>query len=190
VVPLTTVLQNSQVFLPDPVLSLISVLEGPWWSMPCPGHLTLKKETCYALYRRLGGLQGWSGMQKMIHIINVTPAGMFRIQTLVLQITGVAAAIDATKEPAIAARYNIRGYPTVKYFKAGEFAFDVNVRDAAKITEFMRDPREPPPPPPPEIPWSEEPSEVVHLTEETFKIFLKKKKHVLVMFYAPCKYSQ
>lgn len=101
------------------------------------------------------------------------------------QITGVAAAIDATKEPAIAARYNIRGYPTVKYFKAGEFAFDVNVRDAAKITEFMRDPREPPPPPPPETPWSEEPSEVVHLTEETFKTFLKKKKHVLVMFYAP-----
>jgi protein disulfide-isomerase/protein disulfide isomerase family A protein 5 len=108
----------------------------------------------------------------------------------VLQIAGIAAAIDATKEPEIAARYNIRGYPTVKYFKAGEFAFDVNVRDAAKIMEFMRDPREPPPPPPPEVPWSEEPSEVVHLTEETFKTFLKKKKHVLVMFYAPCKYSQ
>jgi len=31
----------------------------------------------------------------------------------------------------------------------------------------------------------EEPSDVVHLTEETFKPFLKKKKHVLVMFYAP-----
>ncbi|GFG28492.1 hypothetical protein Cfor_07337 [Coptotermes formosanus] len=101
------------------------------------------------------------------------------------KIAGIAAAIDATKEPEIAARYNIRGYPTVKYFKAGEFAFDVNVRDAAKITEFMRDPREPPPPPPPETPWSEELSEVVHLTEDTFKTFLKKKKHVLVMFYAP-----
>ncbi|KAJ9598381.1 hypothetical protein L9F63_010903 [Diploptera punctata] len=49
----------------------------------------------------------------------------------------------------------------------------------------MRDPREPPPPPPPETPWSEEPSEVVHLNDETFKSFLKKKKHVLVMFYAP-----
>jgi hypothetical protein len=110
--------------------------------------------------------------------------------TLVLQIAGIAAAVDATKEPEIAARYNIRGYPAVKYFKAGEFAFDVNVRDAAKIIEFMRNPHEPPPPPPPETPWSEEPSEVVHLTEETFKTFLKKKKHVLVMFYAPCKYSQ
>lgn len=26
-----------------------------------------------------------------------------------------------------------------------------------------------------------------HLTDDTFKGFLKKKKHVLVMFYAPCK---
>jgi hypothetical protein len=108
----------------------------------------------------------------------------------VLQITGIAAAIDATKEPGIAARYNIRGYPTVKYFKAGQFAFDVNVRDASKITEFMRNPHEPPPPPAPETAWSEEASEVVHLTDETFKTFLKKKKHVLVMFYAPCKYSK
>ncbi|XP_021941070.1 protein disulfide-isomerase A5 isoform X2 [Zootermopsis nevadensis] len=101
------------------------------------------------------------------------------------KITGITAAIDATKEPAVAARYNVQGYPTVKYFKAGQFAFDVNVRDASKITEFMRNPREPPPPPAPETAWSEEPSEVVHLTAETFKTFLKKKKHVLVMFYAP-----
>lgn len=48
-------------------------------------------------------------------------------------------------------------------------------------------PKEPPPPPPPEVPWSEEPSNVVHLTEEDFKPFLKRKKHVLLMFYAPCK---
>lgn len=49
-------------------------------------------------------------------------------------------------------------------------------------------PKEPPPPPPPEKDWSEVPSEVNHLTDETFKGFLKKKKHVLVMFYAPCKF--
>lgn len=46
---------------------------------------------------------------------------------------------------------------------------------------------EPPPPPAPEAPWEDEPSDVVHLNDETFKPFLKKKKHVLVMFYAPCK---
>ncbi|KAK8770854.1 hypothetical protein V5799_012681, partial [Amblyomma americanum] len=46
-------------------------------------------------------------------------------------------------------------------------------------------PKEPPPPPPPEQPWSQVKSEVVHLDDETFKPFLKRKKHALVMFYAP-----
>ena len=32
---------------------------------------------------------------------------------------------------------------------------------------------------------SDEASDVVHLDDESFKPFLKKKKHVLVMFYAP-----
>lgn len=97
------------------------------------------------------------------------------------------AALDATKESAVASRFEVRGYPTVKYFSYGEFKFDVNVREMQKIVDFMKDPKEPPPPPPPEKPWSEEKSEVVHLAEETYKPFLKKKKHVLVMFYAPCK---
>ncbi len=56
-----------------------------------------------------------------------------------------------------------------------------------RTVEFMKDPKEPPPPPPPEKPWSEEPSDVVHLNEENFKSTLKKTKHALVMFYAPCK---
>lgn len=96
------------------------------------------------------------------------------------------AALDATKDAAVASQFNVRGYPTVKYFVNGEFKFDVNFREANKIIEFMKDPKEPPPPPPPENPWSEEPSEVVHLIDENYKTFLKKKKHVLVMFYAPC----
>lgn len=32
----------------------------------------------------------------------------------------------------------MKGYPTVKYFVNGEFKFDVNVRDADKIVEFMK----------------------------------------------------
>lgn len=99
------------------------------------------------------------------------------------------AALDATKESAIGQRFGVKGYPTLKYFSYGEFKFDVNIRDAGKIIEFMRDPKEPPPPPPPEKLWSEEESEVVHLNEETFKPFLKKKKHVLLIFYAPCNYT-
>ena len=74
----------------------------------------------------------------------------------------------------------------MKYFKDGEFAFDAgHAREEKEIVKFMEDPSEPPPPPPPETPWSEEQSEVIHLNEENFKPVLKKKKHVLVMFYAP-----
>lgn len=101
------------------------------------------------------------------------------------EIAGVIAAIDATKETAVGKRFKIEGYPTVKYFKDGDFAFDVNERTADKIVAFMKDPKEPPPPPPPEKDWSEVESEVEHLTDDTFKGFIKKKKHVLVMFYAP-----
>ncbi|XP_063216813.1 protein disulfide-isomerase A5 [Bacillus rossius redtenbacheri] len=101
------------------------------------------------------------------------------------QIPGALAAVDATKETTVTSRFGIRGYPTVKYFRGGELGFDVSVRTAGELVGFMRDPREPPPPPPPERPWSEEASEVVHLGEDSFKPFLRKKKHVLVMFYAP-----
>ncbi|KAJ8977167.1 hypothetical protein NQ317_003107 [Molorchus minor] len=101
------------------------------------------------------------------------------------RIPGMLAAVDATKEQTLASRYSVKGYPTVMYFSFGDQKFDVNVREGSKIIEFMRDPQEPPPPPPPEKPWSDEESNVVHLTEETFKPFLKKKKHVLVIFYAP-----
>ena len=97
------------------------------------------------------------------------------------------AAVDSTKATAISKSFGIKGYPTVKYFKDGKFAFDVNVREEKDIVGFMMNPKEPPPPPPPEKPWSDEESAVVHLTDETYKAFLKKKKHVLVIFYAPCK---
>lgn len=99
------------------------------------------------------------------------------------------AALDATKDGAIASRFGVTGYPSVKYFSFGEFQFDVNVRDAEKILEFMRNPVEPPPPPPAEVPWEELESDVEHLNAESFNGFLRKKKHVLVMFYAPCECS-
>lgn len=99
---------------------------------------------------------------------------------------GKVAALDATAHTGIGGEFAIKGYPTIKYFKDGEFAFDVSsAREKDKIVEFMMDPKEPPPPPPPEKPWSETESSVVHLTDDNYKPFLKKKKHVLVMFYAP-----
>ncbi|XP_075149520.1 protein disulfide-isomerase A5 [Haematobia irritans] len=100
-------------------------------------------------------------------------------------IPGVLAALDATKESSIAEQYKVQGYPTIKYFVNGQFKFDVNVRDADKIIEFMKDPKEPPPPPPPEKSWEEEDTEVVFLKDDNFSTTLKRKKHALVMFYAP-----
>ena len=101
-------------------------------------------------------------------------------------ISGKLAAVDCTIHQKLSKRFEVKGFPTIKYFKDGQLAFDVgDAREEAVILKFMKDPREPPPPPPPETPWSEEESEVVHLDVEEFKPFLKKKKHVLVIFYAP-----
>ncbi|CAL1297757.1 unnamed protein product [Larinioides sclopetarius] len=97
-------------------------------------------------------------------------------------IPGILAAVDAIKAKTIADRFKITGYPTVKYFKNGKAQYSVEHRTVDKIVEFVKDPKEPPPR---EIPWSEEPSNVVHLKEQEFKPVLKSTKHVLVMFYAP-----
>lgn len=102
------------------------------------------------------------------------------------KISGILAAVDATKDSALASKFKVKGYPTVKYFSYGNLKFDANVRDAEKIISFMKNPTEPPPPPPPENPWEEEQTDVIHLDDSNFKTVLKKKKHVLVMFYAPC----
>ena len=103
-----------------------------------------------------------------------------------MNVKGKLAGVDATKETKLGKRFDVKGYPTILYFKNGELAFKAGeARKEKEIVNFMKDPKEPPPPPPPETPWSEEQSEVVHLDEESFKPFLKKKKHVLVMFYAP-----
>jgi hypothetical protein len=47
-------------------LPLNSGLDGGGWSTPRPGRLTPRKETCYSLYRRLGGPQGHSGRVQKI----------------------------------------------------------------------------------------------------------------------------
>ncbi|KAK6644436.1 hypothetical protein RUM43_000703 [Polyplax serrata] len=99
--------------------------------------------------------------------------------------TAIMAALDATKETKTAKQFNVNGYPTMKYFENGDFQYDVNFREEKELLNFMKDPKMPLPPPPPEKPWAEEDSEVNHLTVETFKPFLRKRKHAIVMFYAP-----
>lgn len=59
-----------------------------------------------------------------------------------LQITGRLAAVDTTKETKLGSEFSIKGYPTIKYFRDGEFAFDVSsAREKDKIVEFMADPK-------------------------------------------------
>ncbi|XP_037957531.1 protein disulfide-isomerase A5 [Teleopsis dalmanni] len=104
------------------------------------------------------------------------------------EIPCILAALDASKDTTISEKFHVKGFPTLKYFVRGEYKFDITFREADKIVEFMLDPKEPPVPttPPPETPWEEEePTNVVYLNEENFIPVLKRKKHALVMFYAP-----
>ncbi|VDO30271.1 unnamed protein product [Brugia timori] len=113
-------------------------------------------------------------------------------------IDGVLAAVDATSNIKIAERYKVEGYPTFAYFKDGKFAWKINERKEDGFYNFMKNPVEPPPPelswiepPPPELSWSKQSDgvHVLHLTAENFKTEVKKKKHALIIFYAPCKFK-
>jgi len=98
---------------------------------------------------------------------------------------GKLAAMDATKYPSTASNFKITGYPTLLYFEDGEMKYVVGgamKRNMDGIIEYINDPKEPPPP---EKSWAETESDVLHLTDGDFKPSLKKKKHALVMFYAP-----
>lgn len=58
------------------------------------------------------------------------------------QINGKLVAVDATKEKKVSSDFGVKGYPTLKYFKDGEFAFDVSsLREKDKIVDFMTNPK-------------------------------------------------
>ncbi|CAK8672303.1 unnamed protein product [Clavelina lepadiformis] len=95
------------------------------------------------------------------------------------------AAMDATKYRKYADQFKVSGYPTIIYFENGEKKYDAGSafkRTADGIVEYIKDPKEPPPP---EKAWHEIESDVVHLDDTSFKASIRKKKHALVMFYAP-----
>uniref|UniRef100_A0AAF5PVN3 Thioredoxin domain-containing protein n=2 Tax=Wuchereria bancrofti TaxID=6293 RepID=A0AAF5PVN3_WUCBA len=105
-------------------------------------------------------------------------------------IDGVLAAVDATTNIKIAERYKVEGYPTFAYFKDGKFAWKINERREDGFYNFMKNPVEPSPP---ELSWSKQSDgvHVLHLTAENFKTEVKKKKHALIIFYAPwCGYCK
>jgi protein disulfide isomerase family A protein 5 len=50
----------------------------------------------------------------------------------------IIAFIDATEQTKLAERFKVKGFPTIKFFKEGKFAWEYGERDENKILEFMR----------------------------------------------------
>lgn len=47
--------------------------------------------------------------------------------------------MDATKQPELASRFGVKGYPTLKYFSRGEFKYDAgHARQEEQIVEFIK----------------------------------------------------
>jgi len=100
----------------------------------------------------------------------------------------ILAAIDANSPEGRLSgqKYEIQGFPTLKYFENGEFKYDYSGERTKKgIMDWMKNPGPPAPPPPPEPAWSDVPSNVKHLTDTSFEPFLQENPSALVMFYAP-----
>ena len=78
------------------------------------------------------------------------------------------------------------------YIICGFIYLDVHISKYPSIKiivcVFVTSP-EPPKEPEKEEEWSDVPSDVVHLTDSSFDEFMEKNPSVLVMFYAPCKFS-
>lgn len=96
---------------------------------------------------------------------------------------GIFAALDTLKQQMTASGYFVKEFSTVKYF-CGDSNVNTNARVAPQMIEFVH-PRKPPSPPIGKR-WTDEETAVVHLNKKDFKQFVKKRKHVLVMFYIPC----
>jgi len=87
--------------------------------------------------------------------------------------TAVLAGMDVDNMEAYSVRqaFNVTGFPTVVYFEDGERKFDYKgPRTKDGIITWMKDPQEAPAADDvkEDVEWSEEPSDVVHLTSDIF----------------------
>lgn len=122
------------------------------------------------------------------------------------------AAVDCTKFSAICSSYSVRGYPTIKYFnylktmrdyQGGRTVLNFIVTtfrkfqywsicsQSADFIKFLSDPDAPEDIPAPE-PFGTYPGSdnVLILSDSEFDVKIKSYKRALVMFYAPCMYSE
>ena len=96
----------------------------------------------------------WCGHCKAMKPAFMDAARMLKEQ----EMDGTLAAVDATNETELGKRFEVTGYPTLKYFESGKMLYEYGYgKTAEDLVEFMKDPREPPPP---EKDWEEEESAV------------------------------
>jgi len=85
--------------------------------------------------------------------------------------------VDATVEEALAKEYDVRGYPTLKFFKKGK-AYDYEgPRDEEGIVNYMEEVGSPD--------WKPPPEAVLTLTQDNFDETVNNAELILVEFYAP-----
>jgi len=87
------------------------------------------------------------------------------------------AKVDAAEQTELGQRFEIQGYPTLKFFKNGkDYDFD-GERSKEGIVKFMKKVGDPK--------WEPEPESVVTLTTDNFDSYIEKESLMLVEFYAP-----
>lgn len=103
------------------------------------------------------------------------------------EVPGKLAAVDCVKNSAVASKYEVNGYPTLKYFKDGKELLKYRgPRTVDGIIEFMKKPSASANAmnTKPQKTWAEESQDIFQLTATNFDEFLKE-KDVFVAFYAP-----
>ncbi|XP_053900334.1 protein disulfide-isomerase A5 isoform X1 [Malaclemys terrapin pileata] len=163
--------------------SVLVMFHAPW----C-GHCKKMKPEYEMAAEMLHGASdhqhgtGHTGMEEMVIAAQTLNASETKVLSQSTS-PGVLAAVDATVNKAVAERFHISGFPTLKYFQDGEEKYTLpQLRTKKKIIGWLQNPQAPPPPEPA---WEEKLTNVIHLAGEDFRESLKKKKHALVMFYAP-----
>ncbi|KAK3729051.1 hypothetical protein RRG08_005424 [Elysia crispata] len=85
--------------------------------------------------------------------------------------------VDATVHDELAQRYEVSGYPTLRFFRDGnDFDYD-GPRNKDGIIDYMKERATPD--------WEPEPDAVLSLTKDDFDGVVENEKLILVEFYAP-----
>ncbi|OWF40778.1 protein disulfide-isomerase A4-like [Mizuhopecten yessoensis] len=89
----------------------------------------------------------------------------------------VLAKVDATQESELGERFDVSGYPTLKFFKGGVVNEYEGPREKEGIVKYMKERASPD--------WKPPAEAVVTVTTDTFQEFIDSADLVLLEFYAP-----